>query len=178
MTDTIRASWLEIQFVEAMNFAQRSDVLSLAPIAGDPPHKYIAKFDCAGLAETGAGVTVIDQHLVGISFPEEYQHTASDPGQVLTWLEPRNEFHPNIRAPLCCVGPIPPGMSLLNLLHQLFVMITWQKFTPIENNALNEAACSWARAHLDELPVDPRRSMLNGNPAPSAGDDIAESRHG
>jgi len=178
MTDTIRASWLKTQYVEAMTFAQRSDILSLVPVAGDPPNKYIAKFDCTGLAETEAGVTVINQHLVGIYFPEEYQRTVCDPGQVLTWLEPRNEFHPNINAPLCCVGPIPPGMSLLNLLHQLFAMITWQKFTPRENNALNKAACSWARANLDRLPVDPRRSMVRGDPVPSAGDDIAESRHG
>ncbi len=177
MTDSIRASWLEIQFVEAMNFAQRSDVLSLVPIAGDPPHKYIAKFDCAGLAETRAGVTVIDQHLVGIYFPEEYQRTVCDPGQVLTWLEPRNEFHPNISAPLCCVGPIPPGMSLLNLLHQLYAMITWQKFTPSEDDALNKVACSWARAHLDELPIDPRRSMLNGDRTPSVGEEIRDTPH-
>lgn len=178
MTDTIRASWLKTQYVEAMTFARRSDVLNLVPISGDPPHKYIAKFDCGGLAETEAGIAVIGQHLVGIYFPEEYQRTPCDPGQVLTWLEPRNEFHPNIRAPLCCVGPIPPGMSLLNLLHQLFAMITWQKFTPLEHNALNAAACSWARANLDRLPVDPRRSMLNGDPVQSAGDNTGENGHG
>ena len=53
-------------------------------------------------------------------------------------------------------------MSLLSLLHQLYQMITWQRFTPRENDALNKAACSWARDNLDRFPIDPRRSMLDG----------------
>jgi hypothetical protein len=155
-----------------MTFAQRSDVLSLAPVAGTPPYKYIAKFRCDGLARTEEGVSVIDQHLVGILFPEQYLRTSCDPGQVLTWLEPTTEFHPNIRAPYCCVGHIAPGMSLLSLLHQLYQMITWQRFTPREDDALNKAACSWAREHLDRFPIDPRRSMLNTRSARRSADEV------
>ena len=172
MTDEIRASWLETQYEEAMAFAQRSSVLSLAPAEGTPPYKYIAKFDCDGLAKTPEGITVSDRHLVGILFPEHYQHRRCHPGEVLTWLEPRTEFHPNIKPPFCCVGDMPPGMSLLNLLHQLYQMITWQRITPVENNALNQAACSWAREHMDRFPVDPRRSMLDQRSACGNGDSV------
>jgi hypothetical protein len=52
-------------------------------------------------------------------------------------------------------------MSLLSLLHQLYQLITWQRFTPREDDALNKVACSWARKHLDRFPIDPRRSMLH-----------------
>lgn len=160
MNDSIRASWLHRQYHEAMAFAQQSDVLSLAPVAGTPPCKYVARFQCQGLYKTDAGIDVIAEHLVGILFPEHYLRSSCDPGQVLTWLEPDTEFHPNIRPPYCCVGHIPPGMSLLSLLHQLYQMITWQRFTVREDDALNRHACSWARKHLDRFPIDTRRSML------------------
>jgi hypothetical protein len=161
MADVIRAAWLATQYEEAMSFAQRSDVLSLAPVAGAPPCRYIARFDCKGLVKEQEDVRVANQHLVGIQFPQAYLRAPCNPGQVLTWLEPEAEFHPNIRAPFCCVGHIPPGMSLLSLLHQLYQMITWQRFTPREDDALNRDACRWARQHLERFPVDPRRSMLN-----------------
>lgn len=177
MSDSIRASWLQTQYIEAMTFAQRSDVLSLAPIAGTPPYKYIARFRCDGLSATTEGVMVIDQHLVGISFPDQYLRSNCHPGQILTWLEPDTEFHPNIRPPFCCVGHITPGMSLLSLLHQLYQMITWQRFTPREDDALNKIACSWARKHLDRFPIDPRRSMLNNSVAQSASNEERTNEH-
>ncbi len=144
-----------------MAFAQQSSVLSLAPVAGSPPFKYIAKFDCDGLIDTTEGIAVCDRHLVGIFFPQHYQQVSCGPGEVLTWIEPHTEFHPNIHPPFCCIGPIAPGMTLLSLLHQLYTMITWQRFTPCEDDALNKAACSWAREHLERFPIDPRRSMLD-----------------
>lgn len=164
MTDSIRAAWLEAQFVEAMSFSERSDVLNLAPLLapgdGFSPYKYIAEFRCRGLAMMTDGVEVVDRHLVGITFPEQYLRTSSDPGQVLTWLEPDSEFHPNIKPPFCCVGHIAPGMSLMSLLHQLYQMITYQRYTSVEADALNRDACSWARDNLDRFPIDTRCSML------------------
>jgi len=177
MHDSIRASFLKTQYEEAMAFAQRSSVLSLAPVAGAPPFKYIAKFDCDGLIESSGGITVCDRHLVGIVFPEHYQRVSCGPGEVLTWLEPHNEFQPNIRPPFCCIGHIAPGMTLLSILHQLYTMITWQRFTPIENNALNKVACRWARENLERLPIDPRRSMLGDSTDGGASNDIQVSGH-
>jgi hypothetical protein len=158
--NSIRGSWLQTQYEESMAFAQRSSILSLAPVTGAPPFKYIAKFDCDGLVETADGIEVIDRHVVGIVFPEQYQQKRFSPGEILTWLDPKNSFHPNIRPPFLCVGDIPPGMGLMPLLHQVYQMITWQRFTPCEDDALNRAACGWARGHLERFPVDSRRSLL------------------
>lgn len=160
MTDSIRESWLQTQYVESMSFAERSDVLSLAPVAGSPPSKYIARFACNGLVKTEKSIVIAREHLVGIYFPESFLRETTNPGQVLTWLAPEEEFHPNIHAGFCCVGHIPPGMSLLSLLHQLYQMITWQRFTAREEDALNREACGWARRNVHRFPVDPRRSML------------------
>lgn len=169
MTDSIRASWLQRQFDEGMGFAQRSSVLRLVPVAGTPPSHYIADFRCKGLASTEQGIAVVERHSVGIWFPRHYLSTSCDPGQVVTWLGPAGAWHPNIRAPFACVGHIPPGMPLLSLLHQLYQMITWQRFTPRENDALNKAACRWARQNLDRFPVDPRRSMIEPPQSVAAG---------
>jgi hypothetical protein len=168
MTDPIRETWLEKQFEEGMKMAQRSSIVSLAPIAGEPPFKYIAKFECDGLMESVEGITVCNRHVVGIFFPEHYQRVSCDPGEVLTWLEPHSEFHPNIRPPFCCVGNIAPGMSLLSLLQQLYTMITWQRFTPREDDALNKEACRWAREHLERFPIDRRLSMLGAGSSADA----------
>ena len=165
MHDEIREAWLQQQFHEAMSCARHSDILDLAPVGGKPPYRYLARFRCAGLALVDDAVTVIDEHLVGIRFPADYQRTSCDPGQVLTWLEPVAAFAPNIRAPFCCVGHIPPGMPLLSLLQQLYQMISWQRFTPDEGDALNPRACRWARLNLDRLPIDRRRSLCNQRPA-------------
>ncbi len=170
MTDTIFDTWLHTQYLEAMSFAQKSDMLKLAPVAGAPPYKYLAEFRCDGLVESRGEISVSDRHLIGVSFPSDYLRSSSHPGQVLTWLEPAAEFHPNIRSPFCCVGHIAPGMSLLNLLHQVFQMITWQRYTPREDDALNADACRWARRNAERLPIDSRRSMLDTTGAQETGD--------
>jgi hypothetical protein len=162
MMDKIRNSWLERQFVEGMALAASSDVLGLVPVSGSPPDRYVARLDCCGLVMTDAGVAVATQHLIGICFPESYLRTPCNPGLVLSWLEPQSIFHPNIRAPFICAGNIPVGMSLVNLIHQVFAIVTYQNFTPREDDALNKEACAWARRNLDRFPVDPRRSISTG----------------
>jgi hypothetical protein len=159
MMDRIRDAWLERQFLEAMALAADSDVLGLTPVSGSPPDKYLARLDCSGLVMTERGVAVARQHLIAICFPESYLRTPCNPGLVLSWLEPRSIFHPNIRAPFVCTGHIPVGMSLVNLLHQVFTIVTYQNFTPREDDALNPTACAWARRNLHRFPVDPRRSL-------------------
>ena len=160
MNDPVFNDWLKHQYAEGMEFSTRSNVVDLAPIDGDPPFKYILRLQCRGLAQTDEGVHVVDRHLVGIRFPEDYLRVSCEPGRLLTWLEPSNEFHPNIRPPFCCIGHIAPGMGLVSLMQQLYSMVTWQRFTPREDDALNSAACVWARHNIDNLPVDRRRSMI------------------
>ena len=164
MDDQVFRAWLRHQYEAGMEFSALSDVVDLAPIDGDPPYKYIVQLKCRGLAETDRGVEVIDRHLIGVRFPNDYLRVSCEPGRLLTWLEPANEFHPNIRPPFCCIGHIAPGMSLVSLMQQLSSMVTWQRFTPREDDALNGAACVWARQNIDALPVDRRRTMIRTEP--------------
>jgi hypothetical protein len=99
---------------------------------------------------------------VGIYFPSDYLRRA-EPGEVLTWLGPPNIFHPNVRCRdrsmgigSICIGRLTPGMRLVDLLYQCFEIITYNKVTMREDDALNHAACVWARNNQSRFPVDRR----------------------
>ena len=49
-----------------------------------------------------------------------------------------------------------PGTPLVDLLYQCFEIITYTKVTMREDDALNRAACGWARENQDRFPIDPR----------------------
>ena len=159
MGDRILAAFLRKQHDEAMALAEASDLLHLAPLGrseGDPPDRYIAQFYCSGFVKGNqAPVTVADAFAVGISFPQDYLVRA-DPFSILTWFEPLTVFHPNIRPPFVCVGRIAPGTPLVDLLYQVFEIITYTKVTMREDDALNKEACAWARQNLHRFPVDRR----------------------
>ena len=48
------------------------------------------------------------------------------------------------------------GTALVDILYQLFEIITYNKVTPRENDALNRECCMWARANQRRFPVDRR----------------------
>ena len=157
MADRILDAFLRRQEEEALALARESDLLTLAPI-GQPATRYVAEFACTGLVERQPGdIVEADRFAVGIWFPSNYLR-AVDPFQVLTWLGPRNVWHPNISAtaPFICVGRLAPGTALVDILYQVFEIVTWNKVTMREDDALNRAACQWARQHRDRFPVDHR----------------------
>ena len=156
--DPVRHAFLMRQRDEGMALAGASDILTLVPVEGEPPAKYVADFRCSGLVQVEDGsVEESDRFAVGIWFPTDYLRRA-EPWQVLTWLGPRHVFHPNIsdRAPFICVGRLVPGTSLVDLLYHCFEIITYKKVTMREDDALNIRACGWARENQHRFPVDPR----------------------
>jgi hypothetical protein len=156
MRDPVFEGFLEQQYSQGMELARSSDLLDLAPLDGTPPRAYVAAFHCKGLVEAASGQVVEADHFeVGIHFPSDYLRVVHPP-RLLTWLGPPNVFHPNIGPPFVCVGRLAPGTSLVDLLHQIFEIITYQKVTMREDDALNLLACSWARDHQGRFPVDPR----------------------
>jgi hypothetical protein len=157
MADRVLDAFLARQLAEGLALAADSDVLSLVPM-GSPPNRYVAEFRCHGLIAVGSGdVAVADRFQVGVWFPETYLRVA-DPFHVLTWLGPRHVWHPNISAtaPVICVGRLAPGTGLVDILYQVFEIVTWNKVTMREDDALNHAACQWARQHPDRFPIDRR----------------------
>ncbi|NOT27652.1 MAG: hypothetical protein HOP16_16315 [Acidobacteria bacterium] len=157
MADRILESFLTRQQEEGLALTRASDLVSLTPI-GSSADRYLIELQCTGLVERGPGdIAEVDRFLVGVWFPSSYLRVA-DPFRVLTWLGPRNIWHPNISTttPTICVGRLAPGTGLVDILYQVFEIVTWNKVTMREDDALNRAACQWARRHPDRFPVDRR----------------------
>jgi hypothetical protein len=157
MTDRILNAFLAQQAHDGGALAASSDLLDLTPLS-PALNRYIARFTCTGLvrAESGA-ITEANEFYAGIRFPNDYLRLA-DPFTVLAWLGPRAIWHPNIAvdAPVICVGRLNPGTGLVDILYQIFDIITWRKVTMREDDALNKEACEWARRHPGRGPVDNR----------------------
>lgn len=158
MQDKIFEAFLARQYEEGTALAESSDLLELYPMAGDPPNRYVARFRCKGLMrDPGREIVESDYFEVGIWFPSDYLRRA-EPFQVLTWLGPWDVFHPNIsdKAPLICIGKLAPNTSLVDILYQCFEIITYNKVTMREDDALNADACVWARENQHRFPIDRR----------------------
>jgi hypothetical protein len=173
MADRILEAFLMRQQEEGLELMRESDLVLVTPI-GSPADRYLVEFRCKGLVEVGPGdIAEADRFLVGVWFPSMYLRVA-DPFHVLTWLGPRNIWHPNISAtaPVICVGRLTPGTGLVDIVYQVFEIVTWNKVTMREDDALNRAACGWARQHRDRFPVD--RSPLKRRPLSLDVADISE----
>ena len=165
MSDRIFEIFLNRQLEEGLELAATSDIVDLLPVDGPPPQHYIADFHCRGLVRSKEGaIREWDRFTVGIYFPADYLR-AVDPFSILRWFGPPTREHPDIfawhpnisnRAPFICVGKIAPGMSLTDLLHQLYEIISYQRYTPNEFDSLNKDWCSWTRTNAGLFPIDSR----------------------
>jgi hypothetical protein len=161
MTDAIMRAFLGRQHEDGLALAAESDLVEIAPFGqptDGPPNRFVVRFSCTGLVKEADGsIDEASDFGVGIWFADDYLRTA-DPFRVLTWLGPRHVWHPNIsaQAPVICVGRVAPGTGLVDLVYQCWEIITWNKVTMREDDALNQEACQWARANLARVPVDSR----------------------
>lgn len=153
--DSILTGFLDQQHTEGLALAAASDLLELVPLGPKPTQKYFAHFRCRGFVRTGNQVVQHDNFLVGIRFPDSYLR-GFDTSQVLTWCEPFAVWHPNIRPPFVCVGRMEPGTRLVDLLYQLYEIISYHNLEMREPMALNHEACVWARHNVHRFPVDDR----------------------
>lgn len=173
MPDKILDTFLAQQLAEGMALAAQSDLVDLLPIGPPPPQRYVARFHCTGLCRLADGQIGETHHAeVGIFFPDDYLRR-TDPYQILVWLGPPNIWHPNIsdKAPIVCLGRLGPGTRLVDIVYQLFEIISYKRFATAD--ALNHDAAAWARQHQDCFPVDPRplkrrQLHLHVTPVPSA----------
>ena len=158
MQDKIFKAFLERQYEDAMALDRNSDLVKIAPLDGWPPQRYALAFNCTGLIQSPSGGIVEADHFeVGVWFPSDYLRRA-EPFEVLHWFGPPHIFHPNIsnKAPFICIGRLAPGTPLVDIVYQCFEIITYNKVTMREDDALNRDACVWARANQHRLPVDRR----------------------
>jgi hypothetical protein len=157
----IFASWLRVQHEEARALASASDALAVHAVDAQ---RFVLEFSCCGLVQEDGEVRESDHCVVGVRFPDDYQRVVN-PAEVLTWIAPRSFFHPNVRPPFLCIGDVAPSTSLVELIHRVYELVTWDNVTMDERNALNAAACAWARRNRARFPLDVRPLVR----APAAG---------
>jgi hypothetical protein len=162
--DDIAKRFFERQHSEGLTLAAASDRLELAALGAQPAQVYLARFRCTGLVRIDRQIVEHDDFVVGIRLPDSYLRRF-DTAQVLTWCEPLSIWHPNIRPPYVCVGRMEPGTPLVDLLYQLYEIITYHNVEMREPHALNHDACVWARHNVDRFPVD-RRPLRRALPPP------------
>lgn len=171
--DRILDSFLRRQLEEGLALAAASDLLDVSPLpaglfgregdqpvaADAPPDRFHARFRCRGLVRRPSGeIAEAERFDVGVWMPPDYARRAPDPFRVLAWLGPRNVWHPNIsdRLPVICIGHLVAGTPLVEILERVFDVVTFNNVTTVESNALNPAACAWARRNIDRFPIDSR----------------------
>ena len=156
MTDKVFSAFLDRQLEEGRALAAESDLFDLIPIDGPARQRYLVDLRCTGLVQRESGEIVeAGRFVLGVWFPDHYLRE-SDPYRVLTLLEPLRIFHPNVRAPFVCAGRIVPGTPLVDLVYRCFEIITFNRVTMREDDALCKEACSWARHNRHRFPLDTR----------------------
>lgn len=158
--DKVFAAFLERQLEEGLALAEASDLVEILPLGPRPPRRYVTRYRCKGLVRSADGTIGEASHFeVGVRFPGDYLRRA-EPFQVLTWLRPacRDVWHPNIsdKVPLICIGRLAPGTSLTDIVYQCYEIISYQKVTMREDDAMNRLACVWARQNQGRFPIDRR----------------------
>ncbi len=154
--DPVYQHFMERQLAEGMALARSSDLLQLHISPTVPPH-FVAEFRCKGLVRNVAReIAEASEFHVGIWFPPDYLRR-SDPFEMLRLFTP-NVWHPNVsdELPLICIGRLTPGTSLVDILYQLYDVLTYQKYNPREDDSLNRVACAWARDNQHRFPIDRR----------------------
>ena len=155
-SDPIYQRFMERQLAEGMALAEASDILRLHVPPMAPPH-FVAEYLCKGLVRHADGeVREANGFQVGIWFPQDYLRRA-DPFEMLRVFTPCI-WHPNVSSdlPMICIGRLTAGTSLVDILYQIYDILTYQKYNPREDDCLNKAACAWAREHERQFPIDRR----------------------
>ncbi len=156
--DRILAGFLERQEAEGAALADSSDLLQLRAIRrGDGPvQHFIARFNCLSFVKQADGKVVkANQFDIGLFFSDDYLRQAST-YQVLTFLHPKNFYHPNLRFPHFCLGEqfFRPGTPLVEVLFQCHSVLTYRRWA--SHRGLDPDACQWAINHQHLFPSDPR----------------------
>ena len=72
--------------------------------------------------------------------------------------------------PLICIGHLTPGTSLVDILYQLFDILTYQKYNPREDDSLNKAPVRGRARAEHRFPID--RRPLKRQVTPTGGEAV------
>ena len=151
----VNEAFLMGQLLEIDTLCKSSDRLYASPnefTEGGAPKSYVFRLTCRSPVKVDGVIQISErEHLICVAMPDDYLQIAHDPGHILCLLEPKTLFHPNIIGPMICIGDIAPATAVVDILVRAFEVLTCQRINMIEEEALNYAACEWAR-HA-ELPL-------------------------
>jgi hypothetical protein len=136
MPDTIFLQFLERQLKEAWRMNEASDVIDIVPRS---PQHYEVIFHCTGFVKSGRMVETAEEFRAGIYFGPNH-----------------------LRRPYVCFGNMRAGVGLTEIVHQIYEMIGWRRYTL--THAMNWDAAQWARQNMHRIPASDRplyRRVLN-----------------
>lgn len=151
--DPILTRWLDRQVADAMTLNESSDVVRVRPAPGPRPQLFDVAFDGPTVVSGRAGIETVRGFGVRIRFPDDYLISVPNVANVIALLAPRGIFHPNCKSPFICIGKLAPGTRLVEIVGQVWQILTYQRFTAREDDALDAEACAWARARVDNFPL-------------------------
>jgi hypothetical protein len=165
MIDTVYRGFLDDQNRELEALAAASDLLDYQAIQTDPelpPNIFIIGLECAHAVQDNDQVRITRGTCrFGIQLPTDYlRRSYPTTAPILSLIDPAECAHPNVRWPFICAGTVAPGTSVTELILRVDEILTFNRFTPREDDCLNRAACQWARANLDLFPLE-RRPLRN-----------------
>ena len=146
-------TYFENLMTDAVRLGGESDLIDVLPLG---PRTVAVFFRCKGMVQHPDGsVAEAERFVVEIHLGEDHQRTKPAP-TVMRLVHPSACFAPNIAPPLMCGGDLWRGISIVDLIYQAYELISWQNTSIREDDALNHAACQWARSHPDAYPIDTR----------------------
>lgn len=153
--DRIFASWLERQETDWNAFAGLTDLVTVTRCSPESPcQKFLAEFRCKGLIwHPERGAVEAGHFLAGIYFGEDHLRRI-DPLQLVWLLSPAQVWHPNVLGSALCTGHLRPGVGLIDILYQVYGILTYQNFNL--GDFLNPDAAAWARDNRARFPIDGR----------------------
>lgn len=167
MRDKVFRSFLQRELSEAQRLAAASDILTVVPMEPPPAQRFLAEFRCQGLVRQGEAIVPWDRFAVGICFPDDHLRRPES-AAMISLLAPKGCWHPNVRFPLICPGGMPAGSGLVDLLFQVYEILSYQRYSL--RDPLSPEAARWGRSHMHLFPTDPRPLKWkagraeNGNP--------------
>jgi len=151
--DAVMKRFVDNESEAVDRLAASSDILTVAARRDEGSREFHVRFSSPTLVYEGGDVRRWHGYHVALRLTADYLRIVEQPLLVATIEAPHHVWHPNVHGPFICLGNIAPGTGLVELLYRIYAILSYQKLTPHEANALNPTACAWARAHLSWFPL-------------------------
>lgn len=145
----VRKRRLLADYNNIMDEFKNSPYISIEPLEGDPPERYLVKYRLKGyvLNKLDDNVPKLSNyHEVEIYLPTTY------PRMKPKCKANNNIFHPNFRTEVCVGDYWGAGETLSDIIIQIGDMIQYKKYNV--NSPLNAKAAIWTRENEKSFPLD------------------------